>query len=94
MYTTREREWKEISKEEFDRRIYHRKDDSIKELCKEILYNSNYVKEPVFKSGIGILGTLDPNNIIRYRYYRLSKEKLVYICGSEEYNYLVNNNII
>lgn len=94
MYITRERERKEISKEEFDKRIYHRKDDSIEELCKEMFHNSDYIKEPVLKFGIGILGILDPNNIIGYRYYRLGKEKLVYICGSKEYDYLKNNNII
>ena len=42
----------------------------------------------------GLLAMLDPNEIIGYKYYKLGKEKLVYICGSKEYDYLKNNNII
>lgn len=94
MQITRDREKKEISKEEFDRSIYHRKDNSIEELLQEIFHNSDYIKEPILKSGIGFLGLCDPDNIIGYKYYKLGKEKLVIVCGEKEYQYLKNKNII
>jgi hypothetical protein len=92
-YFQRERERIKISKEEYEKNAYKRKDDSLKERMKEMFLNSDFLREPIYKNS-GLLAMLDPNEIIGYKYYKLGKEKLVYICGSKEYDYLKNNNII
>lgn len=92
-YFVRDIERIKISKKEYERNTYKRKNDSIEELMKEIMVNSEFIREPIYKNS-GLLAMLEPNEIIGYRYYKLGKEKLVYVCGSKEYDCLKNNNII
>lgn len=88
-YFQRERERIKISKEEYEKNTYKRKDDSVAELVQEIIFNSNFIRIPIYKNP-GLLAMWEPNEIVGYDYYKLGKEKLIYIIGEEEYRYLIN----
>ena len=75
--------WEETTKEEYDK--WRHSDDCLL----DYLTNSiNYRIETVYET-LGLVVMMDPNNkIIDYKYYKKVKDKLYYLCGNVEYEYL------
>ena len=77
--------WESVTKEEYDK---WKQEVSI---CG--LFGETYKAESIYKEP-GLLAMLDPNNIIGYKYYKKVGEETYYLCGSEEYEYLIEKGTV
>lgn len=71
-----------ITKEEYEKNSYKRKNDSIIEKLIEL--KDKYFKVPIYS---GIQSMID-NKPIKYKYYKRGKYKSYLICGEKEYKSL------
>lgn len=88
--------WEEISKEEYDKarnKTKITKDSSLLEMFESLAHLFDYKEEPIYKEP-GLLAMLDPNNIIGYKYYKRVGEETYYLCGSKEYEYLIEKGTV
>lgn len=80
-----------ITKEEYDKNIYTRKDSSLKEIIKECISESIFTKEPIYKEP-GIKSIMD-NEIIGYNYFKLSEPRGCLLCSEKEYD-IINKMVL
>lgn len=78
-------EWIPISKEEYEKHSYKRKNNSLKELIAECL--DTYEKRPVYG---GIQNVID-NKPIGYKYYKQGNYKTFMIGSEKQFNKIFND---
>lgn len=86
MQITYDYDWIPITKEEYEKHAYKRKDDSLLEIITETLSELEcYRKVPIYE---GLQNIID-NNPKYYKYYKRGGFKTSIICSEENYNKLM-----